>query len=133
MHIIPWWRRFDPLLVVTPLLLVIYGMALIHSATCQPDCQQWFPPSSWAVRHGIFAVIGFLAMGLVSCLDYRLSRTLAYYGYFAALGLLVVVLFVGHEGGDQDYGARRWIALGVFDLQASEVAKIGLILALARW
>src|SRR5581483_846016 len=131
MPTIPWWRRFDPLLVLVPFLLVMYGLALIHSATCKPDCLRWFPPSSWAIRQAIYAVVGLVAMGLIACADYRLARALAYSAYAAALGLLGLVLVIGR--GAETYGARRWIPLGVFDLQPSEIAKLALVLALARW
>jgi rod shape determining protein RodA len=58
-------------------------------------------------------------------------RSLAYLAYLGAILLLVAVLLFG--SGDVEYGARRWIRLGLFDLQASEVTKIALILALARF
>src|SRR5947209_1851655 len=131
MPTIPWWRRFDPLLVVLPLLLILYGLALIHSATCKPDCLRWLPPSSWAVRQAIYAAAGLLAMGVVASLDYRLARSLAYLAYLGSLTLLGLVLFIGRGG--ETYGARRWISLGAFDLQPSEIAKLALVLALARW
>src|SRR4051812_39722034 len=117
MPTIPWWRRFDPLLVIIPIFLVCYGLALIHSATCKPDCLRWFPPSIWAVRQAMYAALGFAGMGIVSCLDYRLARTLAYHAYLISLGLLGLVLFIGR--GSEEYGARRWISLGTFDLQPS--------------
>ena len=49
--------------------------------------------------------------------------------YFISVGLLVLVLLLGHEG----MGAKRWIVLGPFRLQPSEITKIALVLALARW
>ena len=94
MPTIPWWRRFDPLLVVLPLLLILYGLALIHSATCKPDCLRWLPPSSWAVRQAIYAAAGLLAMGVVASLDYRLARSLAYLAYLGSLAMLGLVLFM---------------------------------------
>ena len=42
------------------------------------------------------------------------------------------MLIIGRGGADDDYGSRRWIYLGVFDLQASEVAKLAVLVALAR-
>jgi rod shape determining protein RodA len=43
-----------------------------------------------------------------------------------------MVLIIGRGGADNDYGAKRWIYLGVFDLQASEVAKLAVLVVLAR-
>lgn len=54
---------------------------------------------------------------------------LSYFSYVMVLFLLVLVLFLGVEG----MGAKRWIQLGGFRIQPSELMKIGLVLALARW
>ena len=56
----------------------------------------------------------------------------AYHLYGFAVALLVLVLLVGQGGADADYGSKRWIYLGVFDLQASEVAKLAVLVAIAR-
>src|SRR2546423_2806387 len=64
--------------------------------------------------------------------DCRLYRVYAYHLYGFAVALLILVLFIGRGGADEDYGARRWIPLGLFDLQPSEVAKLGVLVALAR-
>jgi rod shape determining protein RodA len=42
------------------------------------------------------------------------------------------VLVIGQGGADADYGSKRWINLGAFDLQASEVAKLAVLIVLAR-
>jgi len=61
----------------------------------------------------------------------RLGRVLLWssIGYGFAVALLILVLLIGRGGADNDYGAKRWIYLGVFDLQASEVAKLAAGLA----
>jgi rod shape determining protein RodA len=46
--------------------------------------------------------------------------------------LLALVLLIGQGGADADYGSRRWINLGAFDLQTSEVAKVAVLIMLAR-
>ncbi|MCL1892010.1 MAG: rod shape-determining protein RodA [Alphaproteobacteria bacterium] len=53
----------------------------------------------------------------------------SYLIYFLALGLVVLVTFVGHTG----MGAQRWLNLGVFHIQPSEFIKIALVMALARY
>src|SRR3954465_797281 len=95
--------------------LIGYGVALIHSATCQPGCERWFPPSSWAVRQALTAILGLVVLGFTAAIDYRFYRAGAYYLHAFAMVLLVIVLFVGR--GAEEYGARRWIQLGLFDLQ----------------
>jgi rod shape determining protein RodA len=126
-----FWRQIDYLLLLAVAGLIGYGLMMIHSATCSPSCENLLPPTSWATRQGIYAVAGLCAMALAASIHYKVYRSLAYTAYLGAILLLVAVLLFG--SGDVEYGARRWIRLGLFDLQASEVTKIALILALARF
>ncbi|HZO24609.1 MAG TPA: rod shape-determining protein RodA [Chloroflexota bacterium] len=126
-----FWRQIDYLLLLAIAGLVGYGLMMIHSATCSPSCENLLPPTSWATRQALYAAAGLCAMVLTASIHYKVYRSLAYTAYFGALVLLVAVLLFG--SGDVEYGARRWIRLGLFDLQASEVTKIALILTLARF
>jgi rod shape determining protein RodA len=126
------WQQFDVVILGCAVALVVYGVAMIHTATCGSPCLGVVPPSGWAVRQGVSALIGFALLALVSVVDYRLYRAYAYQLFALSIVLLVVVLVLGRGGADNDYGARRWIYLGVFDLQPSEVGKLALLVALAR-
>ncbi|HEX3244140.1 MAG TPA: rod shape-determining protein RodA [Chloroflexota bacterium] len=126
-----FWRRIDYLMLLALVGLIVYGVALIHSATCQPGCERWFPPSSWAVRQALTAILGIVLLAFTAAIDYRFFRAGAYYLHALSLVLLVVVLFTGR--GAEEYGARRWIQLGLFDLQPSEIAKLTYVLALGRF
>ncbi len=126
------WQQFDLVIVVCAVALAFFGVAMIHSATCGSPCTSLLPPSSWAVRQGVSALLGFGLLAVVSVVDYRLYKAYAYHLFGLAVVLLVVVLVVGRGGADNDYGARRWIYLGVFDLQPSEVAKLAVLVVLAR-
>src|SRR3712207_4063000 len=125
------WRQLDYLLLLSIAALVAYGLMMVHSATCSPDCERLLPPTSWATRQAMYACAGLVLMAVAASVNYRVYRTLAYYGWFVALLLLGAVLLFGR--GDVEYGARRWIQLGFFDFQPSEITKIALILALARF
>jgi rod shape determining protein RodA len=83
----------------------------------------------WASRQMIRFGIGLGAMLVVALIDIRIWLQFAYPIYFIALVLLGSVEFVGRVG----MGAQRWVDLGVFQLQPSEVMKIALVLALARF
>ena len=124
------WRRLDYLLLLAIFGLVGYGLMMVHSATCAPDCDRFTPSSSWAFRQGLYAVAGLTVMTLATAVNYRAYRTLAYYGYGIGLMALAAVLVLGR--GDVEYGARRWIPLGFFDFQPSEITKVFLVVALAR-
>jgi rod shape determining protein RodA len=126
------WQQFDVVIVGCAMGLIMVGVAMIHSATCGSPCQGLLPPSSYAVRQGSSALVGLLLLVLMSLIDYRLYRVYAFHLYGFAVALLILVLFIGRAGADEDYGARRWIFLGLFDLQPSEVGKLAVLVALAR-
>lgn len=126
-----FWRRIDYLMLLTVLALIGYGVALIHSATCQPGCERLFPPSSWATRQLLTSILGLFVLALVAAIDYRFYRAGAYYLHAVSITLLVLVLVIGR--GAEEYGSRRWIALGFFDLQPSELAKLTYVLAMSRF
>jgi rod shape determining protein RodA len=126
------WQQFDFVIVACVLGLVLAGVAMIHSATCASPCTGLLPPSSYAVRQGLSAAAGFALLVGISLIDYRIYRVYAFHLYGFALALLVLVLVIGQGGADADYGSKRWINLGAFDLQASEVAKLAVLIVLAR-
>ncbi len=125
------WRRLDYPLLLAVGGLTVYGLMMVHSATCSPSCDRLLATSSWALRQALYALIGIGAMALATAIDYRAYRTFAYYGYGLCLMLLAAVLTLGR--GDVEYGARRWIPLGFFDFQPSELTKLVLVIVLARF
>src|SRR5919197_992113 len=126
------WQQFDFVIVACALGLILAGVAMIHSATCGSPCPGLVPPSSYAIRQGLSAAAGFALLVVVSLIDYRFYRVYGYHLFALAIALLVIVLLIGRGGADDDYGSKRWIYLGLFDLQASEVAKLAVLIALAR-
>jgi rod shape determining protein RodA len=126
------WQQFDLVIVACVLGLIMAGVAMIHSATCGSPCPGLLPPSSYALRQGVSATVGLLLLIGVSLIDYRFYRVYAYHLFALAIALLVLVLLIGRGGADDDYGSKRWIYLGVFDLQTSEVGKLAVLIALAR-
>jgi rod shape determining protein RodA len=127
----PLWRRLDPWLLLLALALVGYGLVLVHSATYLPADDGRFHLSPWALRQGLYAALGLTALLILAFVDYRWYYSLAYPLYAAALVLLALLLIFGH--GQEEYGAQRWLGVGLFALQPSEPAKLALILALARF
>jgi rod shape determining protein RodA len=126
------WQQFDFVIVACVMGLILAGVAMIHSASCGSPCSGLLPPSSYAVRQGVAGVVGFALLVGVSLIDYRFYRVYAYHLHALAVALLILVLLIGRGGADDDYGSKRWIYLGLFDLQASEVAKLAVLIALAR-
>lgn len=109
-------------LVLLVTLIAIVGYAALYSAgggKAQP----------WAERHIIRYAIILIPMISIALIDLRFWFRLSYPLYFIALMLLLAVEIMGDIG----MGAQRWINLGVIRLQPSEVMKIGVIMALARY
>jgi rod shape determining protein RodA len=83
----------------------------------------------WALSQIIKFILGFFVLVAVAMIDIRVWMSLAYPAYGVALLLLVAVDVAGHVG----LGAQRWIMLGPLELQPSELMKVSLVLALARY
>jgi len=86
----------------------------------------WEP---WADKHLLRFGIYFVMMIILSMVDLRVWFSMAYPVYGIALLLLVAVEAVG----DVSLGAQRWLQLGPLRFQPSEIMKIGVVLALARY
>ena len=82
----------------------------------------------WKLQLLFMVVFALVALG-VALLDYRNYQRFAWIFYVLIIVLLVYVAFKGKKV----MGARRWINLGPFNLQPSELAKLAVTLALARW
>ncbi len=90
------------------------------------DGSKWTP---WAADHMVRFGLFFMLMIVLALVDLRVWFVMAYPVY--ALGL---IMLLGVEvAGDISLGAKRWLALGVLRFQPSEIMKIGLVLALARF
>lgn len=83
----------------------------------------------WASRQMVRFGVGMAVLIMVAVIDIRLWLKYAYVLYAATVALLVAVEFMGEVGK----GAQRWLDLGYVGLQPSELMKITLVLALARY
>ncbi len=117
------WRYFDWWLLVLMVALIALGVAMIFStARTDPEIA-----NAW-LDQIVVALIGLLALILVSLVDYTLLRYFATPAYLVTLALLGLVLVFGVER----LGARRWFNLGGFDFQPGELAKLTLGVMLAK-
>src|SRR5690606_2761918 len=103
-------------------LIASIGIAMLYSVA-----EGSFTP--WAMRQAGRFAAGVCIMIVVSMVDLRLWMRLAYPLYAVALVMLVAVEIIGFVG----MGAQRWLNLGFISIQPSEVMKVTLILALARY
>jgi rod shape determining protein RodA len=123
------WDRFDYLLILPALLLVVYGLALIYSGSKQDYDGPAVSLANPVTKQLLFAVIGLVGMLVVSRFDYHYFVHYAWFLYGFGVFSLVAILFIGQTV----YGSTRWIDLGPVQVQPSEFAKLATIFALARF
>lgn len=121
------WDRFDFLLVLPALLLVLYGLALIYSGSTQEYEGPLLSLANPVAKQALFAIVGIVGMLIVSRFDYHYFVHYAWFLYAIAIVSLVAVLLLGHSA----YGSTRWFNLGPVQVQPSEFAKLATIFTLA--
>lgn len=120
------WRRFDYVLLAATLVLVVFGILMIDSATqdaIDDDIIRRVPDQI------SFAIIGFIVAIVMASIDYRLLGGLSPWLYAAMVLLLVMTQFFGVEGAG---GAKRWLNIGI-RIQPSEIGKIIMIITLSQY
>ena len=85
--------------------------------------------AQWAGKQFSRFWLGFAVLFVVALTDLRFWLKYAYFFYIVTVVMLVVVQFFGHDA----MGAQRWLNLGFIRIQPSELMKIALIMALARY
>ncbi len=115
------WQMSWGLVLLTTLISVI-GFAMLYSAANGNV-------DPWASRQMLRFSIGLALMLAIALIDVRFLFRWAYLAYFATLGLLIAVELMGTTG----MGAQRWIDLRFIQLQPSELMKVVIVLALARY
>jgi len=116
------FQRLDHILLLSLFSLAVIGMATLYGAVHAGDISIWYKQGAyWLVGVAAFTVMCFIPMRIVGLLVWPV--------YLIALVMLMLVPLVG----DVQMGARRWIDLGVANIQPSELMKWALILLLAYW
>ena len=115
-----WGVSFSYVLLIC--ILAAIGVVMLYSAANG----SWQP---WAFAQLMRFGLGFGVMMVLAFMDLKVFLRFSYLFYFAVLGLLFIVEISGYVG----MGAQRWINLGFMKLQPSELMKIALVMALARY
>lgn len=109
------------------MLLLICGMALFNLYSASYPPQPWGTPPY--LKQLYFFLMGFAAIVFLLGFDYQELHFWNYFFYVIVVLLLLAILFIGKSAG----GAQRWISLGFFNLQPSELAKLMLVITLASY
>ncbi len=120
------YGEVDVQFFLTVLALLVMGIIMMFSASYAWAIAEGLGGTYYAQRQIIMGAVGLVLMFVLSVVDYRIFRTpaIAIGSYVGSLILLVMVLFVGVSSG----GAQRWLAIGGFSFQPSELMKIALVI-----
>ena len=119
-------ENWDWILLLLLLLLGALSVLNLYSATYQI---RDLGGSQVVVKQIYWYMIGFVAFLLMTTFDYAVLEQVAYPFYFISVVLLALVLFTGNPIS----GSRRWLSLGPISFQVSEMAKIAVVLVLAKF
>ena len=112
------------LLVLVTLGLVAFGLVMVYSASSARALLSADAPSYYLKRQAIYALMGLVALVVLSRVDFHRLRHATNPLLGATFILLVAVLVIGTAVN----GARRWIPIGFMNFQPSELAKLSLAL-----
>jgi rod shape determining protein RodA len=115
-------ENLDFTLLFAVVFLCFYGLLVLYSSTRLATMGE-SDPYFFVKRQSLWMLLGFLFLTIIIFFDYHNLERYSKVIYFGAIVLLIMVIISGRS----TYGARRWLAIGPFDFQPSEFAKIALI------
>jgi len=119
-------ENLDYTLLFAVVILCFYGILVLYSSTRIESMGG--EPFFYVKRQFLWMILGFLFLTIIIFIDYHKLERYSQIVYFMAIVFLVMVIIFGRSTYG---GARRWLAIGPFDFQPSEFAKIALIVFLA--
>lgn len=122
-------KRIDPLIVGITLALSLGGLVMVFSASGVMAENKFTNATYYLQRQIVWMLLGFSVLLIGSLIDYRQWKQWIPMVVGGCVVGLVLVLAVG----PQINGARRWLALGFFSIQPTEMAKLGVVLYLAAF
>ena len=122
--------RVDVPMLAALLFLLGFGVVIVYSSSSVFAAQQYGDATYFLKRQAAFAIAGLVALVVAASIDPSTYEKHGYKILGGAFALLLLVLIpgIGHSAG----GARRWIQIGPFGLQAGEVMKFALVVYLAK-
>lgn len=120
-------KPLDYGLLIVVLILLAFGLVMVLSASAPYSLRTEGNSYFYAEKQLKFAILGIIIMFIVSNIDYRIYKgKLADIAMIGA-GLLLVAVLIPHVGITRN-DATRWLGIGTFQFQPSELMKIALII-----
>lgn len=120
----------DVILLLVTLILVTVGTAMIYSSSSIMALDKFKDGQYFLKKQILFVFVGLIAMVLMTKIPYTQLKKLAYPGIIVSI-VLLALLFVPHVGIKHG-GATRWLNLGLFSFQVTEMVKIAVVVFLAH-
>lgn len=117
--------EYDPIMLALVAVLTGFGLVTIWSASGGGA----ITPGSVVARQALFGIVGAVGLFAMAQVNYRFLKSLAPVIYLGSLVGLLSLLAIGTNIA----GSTRWIYIGPISIQPSEVAKIGVVIALAAF
>ena len=119
---------YDYSLLFCIIFLTAFGLVMIYSASSYSAQLNYKGNGAYFMeRQAGIAAVGFVAMIIISKMDYHIFARFSVLAYLMSYILMIAVSFVGREVN----GKRRWLAIGPLSFQPTEFVKIALIVMLA--
>jgi rod shape determining protein RodA len=122
------WRAFDLQMAAYAALHVAIGLVMAYTNSAEQG-RSILEGGTTFVRGLMWTGIALIVYIVATSFDYKWLKTFSWPLYALQLGLLVTTLAIGHGVG----GSARWVSIGPFDFQFSELAKILMIVVLANY
>ncbi len=116
-------------LVLLVLILCVFGIIMVFSASYYASINETGSPYAYLRRQLLWFAMGLAAMIVASRIDYHFWQRFSFIFYIVGLGLLLALFIPGI--GVEINGATRWIGVGPITIMPGEIAKITLILYLS--
>lgn len=124
-------KQLDFTFLFTLIILLAIGLLALSSASAYTALTDYGNSAYYLIRQLLFAVAGIIVMIVISKIDYKVYKNWSYIVFLIAMALMLLVFVPGL--GMEVKGARRWLNLGLFTFQPSEIMKLGLILAISKY
>jgi cell division protein FtsW len=121
----------DPMIAGVALLLLLFGLIMVASASTEVSARIYGNPFHLMIRHSVYVLLGVTAGFAVLMLPLKIWQKLDLSLLILSFLLLVAVLVPGI--GKEVNGAARWISLGLFSLQGSELVKLFVVIYIAGY
>lgn len=112
------------LLSVT-IILVLFGLVMVYSASYYSADLNYNNKYYFLIKQSLGAVVGLLAMIFAMNFDYH--KLIKYKWWILGISIVLLVLVFIPGIGVENYGAKRWLNLGITTIQSSEIAKFGFV------